>query len=145
MIMLPVVMALAVPGALAEEVGWRGFALPRLQRQSGALIASLVIGLVWGIWHIPLLVYYGTQPAEIVLAVVGTIPIAILYTWLYNQTRGSLLLVFLFHFGQQVSQTLLGTWAGYTDEILIWAIAILMIVLPGTANLARSYQLAKQA
>lgn len=140
MLMLPAVILFAVPGVLAEELGWRGFALPGLQTRQGALVSSLIIGLVWGIWHIPSLVYFGTSPLDIALAVIGTIPLAILYTWLYNNTQGSLLLVILFHFGQQLSLNLLGSWPGYTDEILMWVIAIVVVVVNGPESLSRRHQ-----
>ena len=138
--MIPAVILFAVPGALAEELGWRGLALPRLQVRYGALVSSILLGLVWGLWHIPSLVYFGMSLMEIGLAVIGTIPLAILYTWLYNNTKGSLLLATLFHLGQQLSLNLLGSWPGYTDEILIWVIAILVSAIAGAANLSRRNQ-----
>jgi hypothetical protein len=104
-----------------------------------------VIGLVWGVWHIPLLVYYGLENLELILAVVGTIPLAVLYTWVYNNTEGSLLLVVLFHLVQQISRNvLMGSWPGYSDEILMWVIAILLILSPGMNNFSRSSTPVKQ-
>jgi uncharacterized protein len=70
-----------------EEPGWRGFALPRLQQRHPPLIATLILGLGWGIWHVPL---YG--PAGFVVPLV----LAFYYTWLYNRT-GSVLLCILLH------------------------------------------------
>jgi membrane protease YdiL (CAAX protease family) len=64
---LPVILLFAVPGALAEEMGWRGFAPLRLQERNEALLSSLVIGLVWGIWHIPSLVYFNRGSMQIAL------------------------------------------------------------------------------
>jgi membrane protease YdiL (CAAX protease family) len=69
-----------------EEPGWRGFALPRLQLRHSPIRATLILGLVWGIWHIPL---YG-------LGFVGPICFVFFYTWLYNRT-GSILLCILLH------------------------------------------------
>jgi membrane protease YdiL (CAAX protease family) len=69
-----------------EEPGWRGFALPRLQLDHSPVKATLILGLVWGIWHIPL---YG-------LGFVGPIAFVFFYTWLYNRT-GSVLLCILLH------------------------------------------------
>jgi membrane protease YdiL (CAAX protease family) len=69
-----------------EEPGWRGFALPRLQLRHSPVRATLILGLVWGIWHIPL---YG-------LGFVGPIAFVFFYTWLYNRT-GSVLLCILLH------------------------------------------------
>ncbi len=136
MLMLPAVILFAVPGALAEELGWRGFALPGLLARYGALFSSLFLGLVWGLWHVPSLVYFGMTPPEVVLAVVGTVPLAFLYTWLYIRTGGSLLMVVLFHLGQQLSLNLLGSWPGFTDEILMWVIAFLVVVVKSVSGLS---------
>ena len=129
---IPIAVISAIPGAFAEELGWRGFALPRLQTKASALVTSIIVALVWGIWHVPSMVYFGeTQAIYIVLAVLNFIPITILYTWMYNNTRGSLLLVTLFHVSQQLSNYFLGLIPTATDEILIWIIAAAVILLSG--------------
>jgi membrane protease YdiL (CAAX protease family) len=69
-----------------EEPGWRGFALPRLQQRHTPLVATLLLGLGWGIWHVPL---YG--PAGFVVPLV----LAFYYTWLYNKTKSVLLCILL--------------------------------------------------
>jgi membrane protease YdiL (CAAX protease family) len=86
-------------GPLNEEPGWRGFALPRLQKIHGPIIASILIGSIWGLWHAPLYlsgVYSGGLQAMIG-RLFWTIPLAFLFTWVYNRTRGSLLLSVLLH------------------------------------------------
>lgn len=85
-------------GPLNEEPGWRGFALPRLQSKFSPLVASLILGTFWGLWHVPLHLmgmYYGGAWGAIIR--IQEIPRAILFTWLYNRTKGSLLLTVLFH------------------------------------------------
>jgi membrane protease YdiL (CAAX protease family) len=86
---------------LGEEVGWRGFALPRLQRTRTAASASLILGVVWGLWHLPALFYRDTYMAmgfmALPMLLASVIFASILMTWLFNATRGSLLLVVLFH------------------------------------------------
>jgi uncharacterized protein len=84
---------------IGEELGWRGFALPRLQARYGGLGASLILGLLWAGWHLPNqlisgLEYYGYGFPAFALYVV---PMTVLFTWLANQTRGSVLLAWLFH------------------------------------------------
>lgn len=69
-----------------EEPGWRGFALPRLQQRYSPVRATLLLGVVWGLWHLPV------EPLLIVL----TVPLAFFYTWLFNRT-GSALLCILLH------------------------------------------------
>ena len=77
----------AVLGGGLEEPGWRGFALPRLQQRYTPVVATLILGLVWGVWHVPL---YGP------LGFVVPLVLAFFYTWLYNRT-GSVLLCILLH------------------------------------------------
>jgi membrane protease YdiL (CAAX protease family) len=102
------VRVLLLGGPLEEELGWRGFALPRLQARRTAFDAALVLGLVWGLWHIPLYFVPGTGQYEtardaaslaftIGAFVVWTIGLSILFTWLYNETNGSLIVAILFH------------------------------------------------
>jgi uncharacterized protein len=81
-------LLVATLGGGLEEVGWRGFALPRLERAHSPVVATLLLGLAWGAWHVPL---YGT-PAAIVVPMT----LAFFYTWLYNRT-GSILLCVLLH------------------------------------------------
>jgi len=95
--LLPVFFIITIVGGpLGEEFGWRGFALPRLQEKWGPLVASLVIGIVWGLWHLPSFFQPGTVHAELGLGllpvyVVAEMGLATIMTWVYNKTRGSLL------------------------------------------------------
>ena len=84
---------------IGEELGWRGYALPRLQARYSGLAASLILGVLWAAWHlpnqfIPGLEFYGYGFPAFALYVV---PMTVLFTWLATQTRGSLLLAWLFH------------------------------------------------
>lgn len=86
-------------GALGEEAGWRGFALPRLQRKFSPLIASIILGFIWGAFHwiFYFMSLYG-RSWFMFWARLGDIALAILFTWLYNRTKGkSLLPVLLMH------------------------------------------------
>ncbi len=85
-----------VMGPLSEEAGWRGYVLPRLESKFSALISSVILGIIWACWHIPL---YWIQPRMafyIYLPIV--IVLAILFTWAYNNTNGSLLVTVVYHF-----------------------------------------------
>lgn len=129
---IPVLIVSSFPGSFAEELGWRGYALPRLQGKVGALIASVNLAVFWGVWHIPSMMYFGqTQVLDIVIAVVNFIPITIIYTWLYNNTKGSLLLVTLLHVGQQLFNNFVGTIPTASDEVMTWLIAILLLAVYG--------------
>lgn len=79
-----------------EEIAWRGYALPRLQARCSALVSSLILGLVWGLWHWPRFWHPGSGN-EFSFCLVHNVAAAVLFTWVFNSTNGSLLLVTLFH------------------------------------------------
>lgn len=90
-------------GPLFEETGWRGFALPRMQHRFGPLRGTLLLGLLWGGWHfflyLPAWLQGGAVDGMVSLAmfVAFTVAVSVIFTWLSNNTRGSLLLVMLLH------------------------------------------------
>ena len=137
LLMLPAVIISAIPGTLGEELGWRGFAQPRLQARHTALISSVVVGLIWGIWHIPNLLFFEEPSVLLIVDVLGLVPVAVLYAWLYNNTEGSLLLVWLMHLADQVVPNLLGSLPTLTDEILVWIVAVIVVLAFGPEHLSR--------
>jgi len=103
LIPLYLVMVVLMPwnGSIGEEFGWRGYALPKLQNKYGPLIASLVIGTIWGIWHLPSFFapqgVIGAIAASIGMIFIlpytlGTIANTIFMTWLYNKSKASALI-----------------------------------------------------
>ena len=86
------------PG-LFEEIGWRGFALPHLQRRYSALTSSLIIGLVWAFWHWPNFVIPSDRPPwwHVLAFVPLTMAVSVVFTWVFNSTGGSLFAVVLLH------------------------------------------------
>jgi membrane protease YdiL (CAAX protease family) len=83
-------------GPLWEEPGWRGFALPRLQNQYGPLLGTLILAVIWALWHTP--GFFGGWLVGSPLALlVSSIAFSIILTWVYNNTRGSILLMILLH------------------------------------------------
>jgi membrane protease YdiL (CAAX protease family) len=82
-----------------EELGWRGFALPRLQERYSDLAASLVIGVLWFLWHLPLFFVEGSSQVRVPLYYYGiaVLSLSFVFTWLYNQTDGSVLLTMVLH------------------------------------------------
>jgi membrane protease YdiL (CAAX protease family) len=87
--------------ALGEELGWRGYALPRLQGRLHPLSASLVIGVIWAAWHLPYFAYPAIHPMPFgigfPLFAITLVSESVLATWLYNSTGGSVLATMLFH------------------------------------------------
>jgi membrane protease YdiL (CAAX protease family) len=88
-----------IGGPLGEEAGWRGFALPRLERRFGALFASLILGVLWAGWHLLNLFIpeAGTWTGSLWLYLVLGISLSFLHTWVYKRTGQSLFMVTLFH------------------------------------------------
>jgi membrane protease YdiL (CAAX protease family) len=84
-----------------EEVGWRGFALPRLQRGRSALAASMILAVLWAAWHLPLFFFSGTlstmPPVGIIGWAASIVTGSVLCAWLFNTSRGSVAVVALFH------------------------------------------------
>lgn len=86
---------------LGEETGWRGYALPHLQRKYSAASATLILAVLWAFWHVPAFFYRDTYiqmgPLGFPMFLVSITFAAMVFTWLYNSTGGSLLLAILFH------------------------------------------------
>ena len=84
-------------GPLTEEPGWRGFLLPRLQSSYTPLVASLIVGVIWASWHLPLLLSDPSGQRPPVQFFVLLVAQSVVLAWVYNATRGSVLLVILMH------------------------------------------------
>ncbi|WP_418280757.1 type II CAAX prenyl endopeptidase Rce1 family protein [Halorubrum sp. DTA98] len=89
-------------GGGQEEIGWRGFAQPELQQRYGGLVAAVIIGILWGLWHLPLFFDPAAPHAQWPLAsqlayFVGITGFSVLLAWVYNGSGGSILLVMIMH------------------------------------------------
>ncbi len=119
-------------GPLGEESGWRGFALPRLQKHFDPLLASVYLGLIWGFWHLPLHVtgYYdaafGNAITGLVMRAFTTIPLTIIFTWLYNRSKGNLLVLVVLHTAVNVTSSLVAPGVGM---YVTTTIAVVLIVV----------------
>jgi uncharacterized protein len=136
------------PGsALGEEIGWRGFALPRLQFRRTALTASLVVGSLHGLWHLPLWLNGNVDhPLSLYPAfLIQALALSVIYTWLYNSSKGSLLLVVLFHTATNAPLTLVLLPLGIQNWVLpFWlmagftaAAALVVVAVFGPSRLSR--------
>jgi membrane protease YdiL (CAAX protease family) len=124
---------------LGEEIGWRGFALPRLQHRRGTLAASLILGIVWALWH-----WHPTNANLLgwrlmIWHLLTVLPAAMLYTWLYNHVQGSLLAIVVFHMWQDVVEYIvpLGLYEGAADGLVISAAANWIVALALAAGWLR--------
>jgi membrane protease YdiL (CAAX protease family) len=145
--------AALIGGAIAEETGWRGYALPRLMKTKSALISSTIIGLIWGAWHLPISLIPGANfpvplnPLLFSVFLLNAISISIVMTWLFSNTRGSIFICYLYH--ALLNTALFGAVFHFDDmESAWWAkmcfgaalrgiFALLLVVLFGAARLSR--------
>jgi membrane protease YdiL (CAAX protease family) len=144
----------ALPFYVGEEMGWRGYALPKLQQKYTALWSSVIVGALWALWHAP--AYWASEGTVIsgkpvTLFAVGwyiifLIGISIQMTWVYNNSKGSLLLMVLFHgmfTGPNVFPLFPDISSNALDQIIklapipVWIMAILIIARYGAARLSR--------
>jgi uncharacterized protein len=135
---------LTLTDGLGEEVGWRGFALPRMLAKDNAMMASVVLGLLWAAWHVPLFWTDGSALADSsVWALFARLPAAaVIYTWLFRHTRGSVLAVALFHgalnlFAFAPPPSGESMVAALTSLGVNWFIALTLITLAGWKRLDR--------
>src|SRR5215207_9934264 len=99
-------------GALGEEPGWRGFALPGLQSTRSPLVSTLILGVLVTVWYVPLLFLEEglLRPSIIVGFLLGTMAVTFWYTWLFNHTGGSVLMTLIAH-AAQGTITIGGLWS----------------------------------
>jgi membrane protease YdiL (CAAX protease family) len=140
---LPMVALFAVfSGPLGEEVGWRGFAMPRLLERHSALIASLIVGAVWAVWHLPLILVDDFTSYGALMPVIA----AVVFTWVFQNSRGSVLLAILMHVSHQNSVRYLGRVYIEADQVQqqwigvgLWVLAVLTILaVYGTRTFAKA-------
>jgi membrane protease YdiL (CAAX protease family) len=111
-------LAAAIVFPLGEEIGWRGFALPRLLNKTGPLGASVVIGVLWTFWHVPMLTLQGVRPLLYCAFVPFMVGGSVMFTWIYRHTNGSLLLSVLTHVGVHLSNPGHAMPARYTPMVI---------------------------
>ncbi len=122
---------------LGEEIGWRGFALPRLQRNRSALSASLILTILWALWHWPMF-FYNLDSSFIIGWLLSLAAGTIVFTWLYNSSRGSVLILILWH-GSFDFITASNAGEGLAAIILsviviIWAIVVVLLYKSATLS-----------
>jgi membrane protease YdiL (CAAX protease family) len=159
---LPILVIITVYGmifvTLGEEVGWRGYALPALQARYGALVSSVILGVLWAVWHLPAFFNPDTHYSDLpfVLQLALQIPLAILFTWVFNSTGGSVLMAIVLHAVVNASTRLWNTLPEYSVEpptaaeaaaqtvhinlmmtIMYWVAAVVVVLVYGPRNLSR--------
>jgi membrane protease YdiL (CAAX protease family) len=161
---LPMFISFFIVAGLGQELGWTGFLTPRLQARFGALTSCVIRAILGGIWHLPLFLYSRSQlpaladfpysgwiaqkgflVAIVALILMFLLPWSIFYSWIFNNTRGSLLLVAILHGSEiWVAYWMLNTGINPSNFDNYWGygavmvlIAIIIVIMTGSQNLSR--------
>jgi membrane protease YdiL (CAAX protease family) len=136
-----------IAGSFGEEVGWRGLAQPRLQQRHGPLAAAIAVGVLWSFWHLwPVLAPGGlamTGISGVVLTFLRLTGTSVVYAWLLNSTRGSLLIVMLAHAGHNIAAQVVPLPGGTQQvdpvtALLYVAAAIVVVLFYGSKGLSNA-------
>lgn len=131
---VPIGLLIWLVGAVPEEYGWRGFALPRLLQQYSPLVASLILGIIWSIWHLPLHFIPTTTQYNIPIwqYALQTIVLTFIFTFLYIKSKGSVLVAGLFHAFGNITGAVLPYWvinSGRWISFLLMLIFVVIIII----------------
>jgi uncharacterized protein len=139
-------LLLLIPGigGAWEEPGWRGYALLQLQADRSALSASLILGVLWAFWHLPLMVVGQINWSDIVLV----IAVSVVFAWVFNNAEGSVLIAMMMHaMNNTISGNFFSPMFSGTDSVrqswllavLWWVVAIVVVVATGPEHLSRKH------
>jgi membrane protease YdiL (CAAX protease family) len=141
---------------IGEEVGWRGYALPKLQAGYSALVSSVILGVIWTLWHLPLFFNpatgYSITPFWVFLVFI--LPVSILITWVFNSTEGSVPIIMILHAmlnastsplwraipdysTREATTTAVTTHLYLVQAAVLWTAAVAVLVVYGALNLSR--------
>jgi membrane protease YdiL (CAAX protease family) len=139
--LIPLAIAFSTPFQAGEEIGWRGYALPRLAGRMGLRWAGIVLGVIWALWHIPQF-YIATSDAygqSFAVYAAEVVALSVAMTWLWARTGGSLLLVMLVHSAVNNSKDIVpaaqpgstNVWGLDVSPVALITVAILWICAIG--------------
>lgn len=141
LLMAPVLFLMFFIGDAGEELGWTGYAIDPMQNRWGAFKASLILGVVWAIWHAIPFVQTGNPVNWVVWQSLFTVAARIVIVWIYNNTGKSVLAAILVHVMSNVSWSLFPNYGSHYDPfvtgLIIWLIAAIVIFAWGPKTLAR--------
>jgi uncharacterized protein len=146
-VFLPFILMTSLLPALGEEIGWRGFALPHLQKHFGPVLGTVILGLLHSLWHLPAFftpVLGPFEPLGFLSFVLTGIAGTFIYTWIFNNARQSLLIAVLIHAAGNGASVMLGALvggqmptnatimnliaSGWFNPILFWSVALILII-----------------
>jgi membrane protease YdiL (CAAX protease family) len=129
---------------IGEETGWRGFLLPGLQTKYNALTSSIIVSVIWAGWHAPMFLYNENLIAMGAIGtafwVVGLMFGSVLLTWLYNNTKGSILMTAIWHGTFNTFTAAAGQAAAITSAMIsmfVMILVVLIVIVYGPKNLSR--------
>jgi uncharacterized protein len=138
---ISLIVIIFITGALGEELGWRGFMLPRLLMKRNALVSSVIIGFVWSLWHLPLwFSKLGYEHSSFVLFTMIGVCFSVIATWISVNTKGNMFLVCLSHAALNLSMSLILEGLIYY-VILLVAATLIIIIRCGYKTLSKSKRL----
>ena len=143
--LIPVAIAFSTPFQAGEEIGWRGFALPRLAARFGLRTASLILGLIWAVWHLPQFYIAGadTYQQSFLVWAPQVVAMSIALAWLYARSGGSLLLVMLMHSAINNSKDIVASGAVVPPGVFSLNVPLMSWLVLGLLWVAGAYLLAK--
>lgn len=128
---VPIGILIWLLNAYPEEYGWRGYALPRLLEKSTPLTASLILGIIWGLWHLPL--HFIPTTTQYVIPIwqylVQTIVLSVLYTWLHRGTGGSVFIASLFHTFSNIAGAAIPYWTTSAGRWVSFSLLLVFVIL----------------
>ncbi len=140
---LPAVFLFFFILAAGEEVGWMGYAFEPMQAQGGALRASLVLGMIWAVWHVPFFVFMMPEPVILLAQVLTLVGTRVLAAWIFNNTGKSVFAAILFHASDNAALVTLPEvqaivpWGAVMTSSLVLVAAVVVTLLWGPGTLAR--------
>lgn len=119
-----------VTGPLCEELGWRGYALPCLLKRFNPFTASLILGVIWGVWHLPAFFVGGMEQAgmSLPLFLLNALLLSIFVTWVFKHTGGSVLITVLIHYTVNICASIIGVTLPILCALLLTASILLLTV-----------------
>jgi len=141
---LPATLIFMIMPALAEEPGWRGFALPRLQWQYGPLLGCLILGLLHMLWHLPVFFMTKGQMAmgpfnasDFAYKIFNSLVLSVIWTWIFNNAKGSIFMALVLHGAGNAISMLMNGWGPMFStasvstlaDILLGVCALLIIIV----------------
>jgi len=126
LIAAPIAFILFFFTALTEQVGWMGYAFEPMRNRWGLIKSTLLLGLIWGLWHIPLYIFAFPNPGLMIAQFLGVIALRVLQVWLYSNTGNSVFIVILFHAMYNVCNAVIPV--NFVGNAIIFSISAALIL-----------------